>query len=80
MRLRQLNEGAIHMSAQEDPRRGIPSISELLESDGARELIGRYSRGPVVGALRAVADELRKAGMAAAWSWPWCLVPTNSSP
>ncbi len=53
------------MSAQEDPRRGIPSISELLESDGAGELIGRYSRGPVVEALRAVADELRKSGMAA---------------
>lgn len=53
------------MRANEDPRIGIPSMSELLESPGAEELIARHARGRVLGALRAVADDLRRAGSAA---------------
>ena len=53
------------MSAKDDPRRAIPSMSELLESEEAGALIARHSRGPVLGALRAVADDLRKSGSAA---------------
>ena len=53
------------MSANEDPRGGIPSMSELLETAEAEALMARHSRGPVLGALRAVADKLRKSGSAA---------------
>ena len=53
------------MSAREDPRGGIPSMSELLESAEAAELIARHSRGPVLGALRAAADDFRKKEAAA---------------
>lgn len=53
------------MSVNEDPRREIPSMSELLESAEAGALIARHSRGPVLGALRAVADELRRRGASA---------------
>jgi L-seryl-tRNA(Ser) seleniumtransferase len=53
------------MSEHEDPRREIPSMSELLESEEAGALIARHLRGPVLGALRAVADELRRSGSAA---------------
>ena len=53
------------MSANEDPRRAIPSMSEVLESQEAEALVARHSRGPVVGALRAAADDFRKTGAAA---------------
>lgn len=53
------------MNVHEDPRRAIPSMSELLESETAAALIARHSRGPVVGALRAAADDFRKTGAAA---------------
>ena len=53
------------MNAKEDPRRAIPSMSELLETAEAEELIARHSRGPVLGALRSATDELRGAGKAA---------------
>ena len=53
------------MDTREDPRRAIPSMSELLETGEAEALIRRHSRGPVLGALRAVADGFRKAGAAA---------------
>ena len=53
------------MSAREDPRRAIPSMSEVLESQAAAELIARYARGPVAAALRASADDFRKKGAAA---------------
>lgn len=53
------------MNAHEDPRRAIPSMSEVLETTEAAELIERHSRGPVVGALRAAADDFRKTGAAA---------------
>ena len=48
------------MNAREDPRRAIPSMSELLESEEAAALVARHTRGPVVGALRAAADDFRK--------------------
>ena len=53
------------MNAHEDPRRAIPSMSELLETAEAEALIARHSRGPVLGALRSATDELRKSGSAA---------------
>ncbi|NCA81619.1 MAG: L-seryl-tRNA(Sec) selenium transferase [Opitutae bacterium] len=53
------------MNAKNDPRRAIPSMSELLESAEAGALIARHARGPVLGALRAAGDELRKSGTAA---------------
>ena len=40
-------------------------MSELLESAEAGALIARHARGPVLGALRAVTDELRRSGSAA---------------
>ncbi len=48
------------MNLQEDPRRGIPSMSELLEREEVVALMARYSRGVVVKGLRAVTDELRR--------------------
>ncbi len=48
------------MNLHEDPRRGIPSMSELLEREEVTALIARYSRGVVVKGLRAVTDELRR--------------------
>ena len=48
------------MNLQEDPRRGIPSMSELLEREEVVALMARYSRGVVVKGLRAETDELRR--------------------
>ena len=48
------------MNLHEDPRRGIPSMSELLEREEVTALMARYSRGVVVKGLRAVTDELRR--------------------
>ncbi len=53
------------MNTREDPRRAIPSMSELLETEEAAGLAARHARGPVVAALRAAADEFRRTGAAA---------------
>jgi L-seryl-tRNA(Ser) seleniumtransferase len=44
-----------------DPRRGLPSVSTLIESDALRPLFGRAPRALVVGAVRAVIDAARRA-------------------
>jgi L-seryl-tRNA(Ser) seleniumtransferase len=44
-----------------DPRRGLPSVSALIESDALRPLLGRAPRALVVGAVRAVIDAARRA-------------------
>jgi L-seryl-tRNA(Ser) seleniumtransferase len=43
-----------------DPRRGLPSVSALIESDAVRPLLGRAPRALVVGAVRAVIDAARR--------------------
>ena len=48
------------MSQGVDPRRGIPSLGELLESGEAAELAARHSRGVAAEALRAAAGEARR--------------------
>ena len=53
------------MSAKDDPRRAIPSMSEMLETDEAAELMARHSRAATLKALRAAADDCRKGGTAA---------------
>ncbi len=55
-----MNRGQ-QMNQDEDPRRGIPSISELLEGQSAAALMARYSRNKVVDALRAATDEARRS-------------------
>jgi L-seryl-tRNA(Ser) seleniumtransferase len=44
-----------------DPRRGLPSVNALIESDAVRPLLGRAPRALVVGAARAVIDAARRA-------------------
>ncbi len=44
-----------------DARRGLPSVSALIESDALRPLLGRAPRSLVVGAVRAVIDAARRA-------------------
>ena len=48
------------MREGEDPRRSIPSMAELLESEEAAALAARHSRGVAIEALRAAADEARR--------------------
>jgi L-seryl-tRNA(Ser) seleniumtransferase len=48
-----------------DPRRGLPSVSALMESDAIRPLIGRAPRSLVVGAIRAAIDAARRTPEAA---------------
>jgi L-seryl-tRNA(Ser) seleniumtransferase len=48
-----------------DPRRRLPSVSALIESDALRPLLGRAPRALVVGAVRAVIDAARRAPEAA---------------
>jgi L-seryl-tRNA(Ser) seleniumtransferase len=44
-----------------DPRRGLPSVSALIESEAVRPLLGRAPRALVVGAVRAAIDAARRA-------------------
>jgi L-seryl-tRNA(Ser) seleniumtransferase len=44
-----------------DPRRDLPSVSALIESEALRPLLGRAPRALVVGAVRAVIDAARRA-------------------
>ncbi len=50
------------MTAEERHKylREIPSVDEVLERDGAKELVGRYPRAAVVKAIQTVLDEYRK--------------------
>jgi L-seryl-tRNA(Ser) seleniumtransferase len=48
-----------------DPRRGLPSVGALIESDAIRPLLGRAPRAVVVGAVRAAIDAARRAPDAA---------------
>jgi L-seryl-tRNA(Ser) seleniumtransferase len=43
-----------------DPRRELPSVNALLESDSLRPLLGRAPRGVVVQAIRAALDDARR--------------------
>jgi len=45
-----------------DPRRSLPSVSVLLETDEVRSLIERHPRSVVVGAIRETLEELRAGG------------------
>jgi L-seryl-tRNA(Ser) seleniumtransferase len=44
-----------------DPRRALPSVNALIESDAVRPLLGRAPRALVVDAVRAVIDAARRA-------------------
>ena len=44
-----------------DPRRALPSVSALIESEAIRPLLGRAPRSLVVGAVRAVIEAARRA-------------------
>jgi L-seryl-tRNA(Ser) seleniumtransferase len=44
-----------------DPRRALPSVSALIESDALRPLLGRAPRALVVGAVRAAINAARQA-------------------
>jgi L-seryl-tRNA(Ser) seleniumtransferase len=44
-----------------DPRRSLPSVNALLESDGVRPLLTRAPRGVVVEAIRRTIDAARSA-------------------
>jgi L-seryl-tRNA(Ser) seleniumtransferase len=44
-----------------DPRRVLPSVSALIESDAVRPLLARAPRAVVVGAVRAAIDAARRA-------------------
>lgn len=44
-----------------DPRRALPSVNALIESDAVRALLGRAPRARVVGAVRAAIDAARRA-------------------
>jgi L-seryl-tRNA(Ser) seleniumtransferase len=44
-----------------DPRRTLPSVSALIESDAIRPLLGRAPRSLVVGAVRAAIEAARRA-------------------
>lgn len=48
-----------------DARRGLPSVSALLETEASRELIARHSRPVVVETIRRTLAELRRAKTAA---------------
>lgn len=44
-----------------DPRRALPSVNALIESDAVRPLLGRAPRALVVGAARAAIDAARRS-------------------
>ncbi|HWJ22193.1 MAG TPA: L-seryl-tRNA(Sec) selenium transferase [Gemmatimonadaceae bacterium] len=48
-----------------DPRRALPSVSALLESDALRPILGRAPRGVVTDAVRAALDAARRDPAAA---------------
>jgi L-seryl-tRNA(Ser) seleniumtransferase len=48
-----------------DPRRDLPSVSALIESEAVRPLLGRAPRALVVGAVRAAIDAARRAPQSA---------------
>ena len=48
-----------------DPRRALPSVSTLLESDAVRALLERAPRGVVVSAVRDAIDAVRASGAGA---------------
>jgi len=46
----------------DDPRRRIPSVARLLDTPAAAALVARWRRERVVAMLRAVLDDVRRAG------------------
>jgi L-seryl-tRNA(Ser) seleniumtransferase len=49
------------MSRTDDPRRGLPSVGSLLESDDIRPLLARAPRTAVVDAIRTVVESARRS-------------------
>ena len=49
----------VEKSKKSDKYRNLPSVSELLDSAAAQEMLGSYSRASVVDAIRVSVDEAR---------------------
>ena len=60
-----------------DPRRGLPSVSALLEREAIRALFEQAPRPVVVDAVRQAIDEGRRGAARPPYRGVWCPLPPS---